>query len=74
LRYADADIVGLDEQTLELRYWDGQAWSQNGLTLLNHDRVNNVMQFTLSHLSEFALFGQPVSNKTGVYLPIVIKK
>jgi len=73
-RYRDEDVINLDEQTLKLRYWDGQSWSEDGITLLSHDRDNNVMQFTLSHLSEFALFGQHVSNKTGVYLPIVIKK
>jgi len=72
--YRDEDITNLDESTLELRYWDGQAWTTNGITRLSHDREANVIQFTLSHLSDFALFGQAkTAAKTGVYLPLIVK-
>jgi PKD repeat protein len=57
LDYDPADL-GLNENTLELRYWNGSAWVGDGLTLLQRDTVHHRLIITLTHLSEFALLGQ----------------
>ncbi len=75
LTYRDADIVGLDELTLEVRFWDemAQVWSDEGIASTVLTETNRVMA-TVSHLTEFALFGQPMAvepNVESVYLPLI---
>ncbi|MBK7203334.1 hypothetical protein [Candidatus Amarolinea dominans] len=61
LDYADSDLVGLDENTLMLSYFDTAAnqWSSAGITLIERDTVNNRLVVTISHLSLFAAIGAP---------------
>jgi hypothetical protein len=56
--YSESDVVGLDEGTLELRYWNGSAWVTDGITLVERNTVQNYVVFTIAHLSEFALIGE----------------
>ena len=70
IHYTDADVAGMDEETLELRYWDGEAWSTDGIAIADRDTVNNRLVATVAHLSQFAMFAR---GKHPVYLPLVLK-
>jgi len=67
--YTDGDLNGIDEDTLELMYWNGSAWVTDGITIVEHDKVNNRIVVTIAHLTQFALFGKP----RYVYLPLVMR-
>lgn len=72
--YSDADVAGLPggESSLELRYWDGSAWSTDGITRASHDLNANTITFQITHLTEFSLLGA-VSSNTNTYIPIIVK-
>jgi hypothetical protein len=61
IHYTDTDITKLKEDTLGLRYWDGSVWSTDGITLAKRNSAQNYVVFSVSHLSEFALFGEAES-------------
>jgi hypothetical protein len=72
--YTPADVAGLDEKTLELHYWDGGAWSADGITVTERDTTVKRLVAQVEHLSEFATFArveQPGSSSK-VYLPLVV--
>ena len=71
LDYAEGDVTGINEDTLNLRYWDGSAWASDGISVATRDTARNRLTLTLGHLTEFALFGQ--SKGFSVYLPLVLK-
>ena len=71
LHYGDADIAGLVEDTLVLHYWNGSAWANDGINLLARDPANNTITFSLSHLSDFALFG--LKPNYTVFLPLILR-
>jgi uncharacterized protein YkwD len=58
IHYSDSDVAGLDENMLELLYWNGQEWVSDGINLFRRDIARNYVVFTVSHLSEFGLFGK----------------
>jgi len=70
--YTDSNVMGLNESALTLRYWNGQAWSSDGITVVSRDVANNRIVFAISHLSEFAFFAPAKS--AGIYLPIIRSK
>lgn len=51
-----ASLNYADEATLELRYWNGSAWDDSGISI-NHDIPNHRITAVVTHLSEFALVG-----------------
>jgi hypothetical protein len=57
IHYSDADVAGLDENSLVLRYWTGSAWASDGISIIERNPAQNYVVFTITHLSEFALFG-----------------
>ena len=67
--YTDEDLqaLGLDENSLNVAYWDGAAWVRilpcAGCTV---DRAANRVTFTVNHLTEFAL-----TASTDLFLPCV---
>jgi hypothetical protein len=67
IHYGDADVVGLTEETLNLYYREGSAWTGSGITLVALDTANNRLVATIAHLSQFALFGFRVA-PTGVII------
>jgi len=69
IEYDDSAVAGLDESTLVLSYWDGTEWTEEGITVVDLDTENNRLIVTISHLTEFAMFG--TDNK--VYLPLVLR-
>ena len=70
LRYRDGDIAGLSESTLALLYWDGSAWSSDGIVLVWRNLSGNQVAFTVDHLSDFALVAE---ESYTVYVPLVLK-
>ena len=66
--YTDGDLGGVDENTLELRYWDGSAWVTDGITIVERDMANNRLVVQIEHLTEFALFGQ-----YRIHLPVILR-
>lgn len=66
--YPASAVEGMDESTLALFYWNGAQWTASGITLIERDLVHHRLVVTLSHLSEYALFGRlPESS----YIPAV---
>ena len=74
IHYSDADVQGLNEDSLTLRYWDGSMWSSSGITVIERDMANNRFVATITHLSEFALFAQTQSVGSTIYLPAILRQ
>jgi len=72
IAYSDEDVVDIPrgEESLELRYWTGSEWSDDGITIVQRDTVNNRLVVSIAHLTEFALFGK---DTYFYYMPIVFK-
>jgi hypothetical protein len=69
VQYTDEDVAGLDEEELEIRYWDGSTWSSEGITVIERRPEVNEIEFSLSHLSPFALILEGYI----IYMPVVVK-
>lgn len=72
IHYSAVDVAGLDEDSLDLRYWDGSNWVSAGITLVERNPAQRYATFTVAHLSEFALFGETQEQHL-VYLPLVVR-
>ena len=72
VRYADADVVGMNEADLVLHYWDVDAerWEEVPTVV---DAEANTLTASLDHLTEFAVL-ETVSEavQMRVYLPSVV--
>lgn len=77
LTYDAATLPGVDEDSLELHYWDETHldWRTDGITIIERNPERNRLVISIAHLTEFAIFGQQSSNgaNTKVFLPIIIK-
>ena len=73
LDYNPDDLAGLNEEALELRFWDviSQTWSSDGITVIERDTTNHRLVVTLTHLTEFSLLGAETGQR--LYLPLVVK-
>jgi hypothetical protein len=71
IHYLNHHVAGLDEESLELTYWDEGtgAWQDAACGPYVRNLVGNWLSVPVCHLSEFALLGQ----KAFVYLPLVVK-
>jgi hypothetical protein len=61
--YSDADVAGLDENTLTFFYWTGSGWADAAGTCTPsspyvRDVANNVLSVAVCHLTEFAMVGE----------------
>jgi peptide/nickel transport system substrate-binding protein len=70
IHYPQADLICLNENTLELRYWDGVSWATDGISLVERDTGNNRLVVTVAHLSQFATFAE---ERECVHLPLVLR-
>jgi hypothetical protein len=62
IRYSDADVAGIDENTLRVVYWTGFFWADMVDTCLPpaayvRDPGNNVISLEFCHMSQGALVG-----------------
>lgn len=80
IEYTENGVAGIDENTLQLMYWNGSAWVDAATTCspastYTRDTGNNLISVAVCHLTEFALFGQPtVVPSDDVYLPLLTKE
>ncbi len=76
--YSDADVAGLDEQTLTLEYWDREQkqWFDAACNGAEYERhpAENWLFVPICHLTEFALFAASGGPVAPVYLPIIVVK
>jgi alpha-glucoside transport system substrate-binding protein len=68
LTYPDPSSQGILEETLSLMYWDGSQWRTDGISVIERDPGNNHIVFSITHLTDFALFGMDTMH---VFLPII---
>ena len=73
LTYTDEDVSGgLKVSELELRYWNGTQWSNEGITVVNRDLDHNRIVARITHLSQFSLIGENIYKY--IYLPLIRRK
>ncbi len=75
VQYSDADVAGVDENTLRVYVLSGGMWVDAATTCTPpssymRDTVNNRLSVAICHLSQFAVFGA-VQYK--VYSPVIFK-
>jgi uncharacterized repeat protein (TIGR01451 family) len=58
LTYSNADVAGIDENALALKYWNGSAWVEGGCSTYERHPDQNWLVVDICHLSQYALFGQ----------------
>lgn len=58
--YTDADVLGLDEDTLSMHHYKDGAWSE--LDSCSVDTAANTITCEAPHFSVFAIFGNPPSS------------
>lgn len=70
ITYSDAEVRGIDEQSLTLHYWhEGQqSWIVIPTTV---DAANNRLTATLDHLTTFAVLQGAISKPAQIFLPLV---
>ncbi len=68
VHYTDIEKGPAIEGTLRLYGWDGNAWTQEGISS-SVDTANNLVTAQVSHFSLFALLGETKR----VYLPVVAR-
>lgn len=68
IQYTDAEKGPAVEDTLELYWWDGETWSQEGISS-TVDTADNVVTAQVDHFSLFAVLGE--TNR--VYLPLALR-
>ncbi len=68
-----------EQQELVLTFWDEEeGWSEDGITVVEHDRTNHKLVVTLNHLTEFALMTEgykihmPMMFKNSTYVPNMV--
>lgn len=76
--YTDADVQGINEETLRLYYWDEDAmvWrnAAGTCTPSSAEQIDpdaNIFETAICHLTDFALKGESASQD--VFLPLVLK-
>lgn len=77
INYSDADVAGLEENTLKLYYfntiddtWEDAATTCNPISMYTRQPNQNRITVTICHLTDFALF-QP--DLKPIYLPLIFK-
>ncbi len=73
IHYTDADVAGLDEESLVLDYWNGSEWVDASCGPYDRHPGENWLAVPICHLSQFALFGKGEQPQRQIFLPIVIK-
>jgi len=70
--YAEADVAGLDEDTLALKYWDVSQgeWVEAACGPYDRHPGENWLAAPICHLSQFGLFAPTVHK---LYLPVIWK-
>jgi hypothetical protein len=72
IQYSDEDVVGIDESSLTLSYWDAgtETWIPLPTTV---DTEANTLTAVVEHLTTFAVIGESRPEHR-IYLPLVIRE
>ncbi|MBS3902942.1 MAG: Ig-like domain-containing protein [Anaplasmataceae bacterium] len=62
ITYTSAEIVNIDESTLQIFRWDGNSW--NGLSGCSVNTSTKIVSCTTMQFSTFTLFGQPSNSES----------
>jgi len=65
--YTAADVVGIDESSLGIYWWNGTDWVKEASSTV--DTASKTVSAAINHLSSFALLGE--SRTRTVYLPFL---
>jgi hypothetical protein len=71
IHYSDADVAGLDEESLALTYWTGSVWQDAACGPVERHLAENWLAAPICHLSRFALLGERVGST--IFLPLVLQ-
>ena len=76
IEYTYADVAGIDEDQLDVRYYDAQnqQWSSDGIVIIERDLAQNRIIATITHLTEFGLWGTSIVASEKLYLPLVARE
>lgn len=71
IEYREADLGGVAEADLELRYYDAATgeWRTDGIIVEQRDVERNLIIVLIAHLTDFALAG----NGSVIYLPSIAR-
>jgi hypothetical protein len=69
IHYSDADVAGVDEESLALTYWTGSEWEDAACGTVAREIEENWLAVPICHLTEFGLLGET----RRVYLPLVVR-
>jgi hypothetical protein len=61
VRYSDTDVIGMNENALQLTYWTGSAWEEAACGEYDRHPGENWLAVPICHLTDFALLGPWVS-------------
>lgn len=70
IHYSEGDIVGLDENSLMLEYWNGNEWEDAACGPYARHLDENWLAVPICHLSQFSLFGRQQDQE----VPATIRK
>jgi hypothetical protein len=74
VRYTDADVAGVNVDTLVLSHWDGSEWAYAACGLYDRHPDENWLSVPTCHLgSRFALFALP-AEPYRAYLPAIVRQ
>jgi hypothetical protein len=68
LQYSESDILGMNENTIALYYWDGIEWVKEPTSTL--DTANNLVSATPNVLGQWTIMG---TNSWQIYLPTIVR-
>jgi hypothetical protein len=69
IHYSDADVAGLDEESLTLTYWTDSMWQDAACGPAERHLAENWLAVPICHLSQFGLLGE--KRAFAIYLPLV---
>jgi len=82
VNYTDSDILGLDENSLRLYFWNGNQWVDGATTCIPTSTYHlytqeNRLELAICHLSRWGMMGLRKEGNGGkkyyIYLPLVLR-
>ncbi len=68
IHYSDADVSRLNENALQLYYWNGSAWADAACGTYDRHPTENWLAVPICHLSQFSLF---TTSLIYIYVPSI---
>lgn len=80
ITYSDADVAGVDENSLRLFYrdWESEGWIEAAAVCITPftpqiDKTANVVTAVLCQTGRYALFGRPGHTSFSLFLPVITR-